>query len=80
MKHALRWSALVVLAAALALGTTRAQNAPSLTLALTGDSIITRPISVFNEPAHTGCSRLFVGPTPRSRTSRCSSTITSPTR
>ena len=56
MKHALRWSALVVLAAALAIGTARAQNAPSLTLALTGDSIITRPISVFNEPAHT---RLF---------------------
>ena len=34
----------------------RAQSAPSLSLALAGDSIITRPISVFREP---GFTRLF---------------------
>lgn len=55
MKLVARWSALVALGAALALVPASAQS-PPLTLALTGDSIITRPISVFTEPAHT---RLF---------------------
>ena len=41
----------VVLAATVA-----SQSPPSFTMAFTGDSIITRRISVFSEPAHT---RLF---------------------
>lgn len=54
MKHAARLSALVVAGAALVLGTLQAQSpAPILSLALTGDSIITRPIAVFTEPAFT---------------------------
>jgi poly-gamma-glutamate synthesis protein (capsule biosynthesis protein) len=54
MNRALRPFALALAAAALALGTVDGQSPPAaLTLALTGDSIITRPISVYKEPAFT---------------------------
>jgi poly-gamma-glutamate synthesis protein (capsule biosynthesis protein) len=55
MTQAMRACAVVVLGVCLLSGSPRAQSSP-LTLALTGDSIITRPISVFKEPTFT---RLF---------------------
>jgi poly-gamma-glutamate capsule biosynthesis protein CapA/YwtB (metallophosphatase superfamily) len=54
MKHAARLFVPALVGAALVLGSLHAQStAPSISLALTGDSIITRPISVFSEPAFT---------------------------
>jgi poly-gamma-glutamate synthesis protein (capsule biosynthesis protein) len=62
MKRAARHLALVVLGGALLLGSVGAQSsAPSLTLALTGDSIITRPISGFTESAFTRMIALIRG-------------------
>jgi len=54
MKHAARLFVPALVGAVLVLGSLHAQStAPSISLALTGDSIITRPISVFREPAFT---------------------------
>jgi poly-gamma-glutamate capsule biosynthesis protein CapA/YwtB (metallophosphatase superfamily) len=62
MKRTARGLALVVLGGALLLGPVGAQSpAPSLTLALTGDSIITRPISGYAEPAFTRLIALIRG-------------------
>jgi poly-gamma-glutamate capsule biosynthesis protein CapA/YwtB (metallophosphatase superfamily) len=62
MKRSARGLALVVLGGALLLGPVGAQSpAPSLTLALTGDSIITRPISGYAESAFTRLIALIRG-------------------
>ena len=61
MKQAARLSALALVAVSLVLGTLQAQAPPSLSLALTGDSIITRPIAVFQEPAFTRLIDLIRG-------------------
>ncbi|MCC7031993.1 MAG: CapA family protein [Acidobacteria bacterium] len=53
MKHAARLFVPALVAAGLGVITPHAQTAPSTSLALTGDSIITRPISAFSEPAFT---------------------------
>jgi poly-gamma-glutamate synthesis protein (capsule biosynthesis protein) len=60
--RAARCLAFVVLGSALLLEPSGAQSAmPSVTLALTGDSIITRPISGFTEPAFTRLIDLIRG-------------------
>jgi poly-gamma-glutamate synthesis protein (capsule biosynthesis protein) len=62
MMRAARCLAFVVLGSALLLEPSGAQSAmPSVTLALTGDSIITRPISGFTEPAFTRLIDLIRG-------------------
>jgi len=62
MKHAARFSALAVVMSGLVLGTPQAQSPPaSLSLALTGDSIITRPIAIYQEPAFTRLIGLIRG-------------------
>ena len=54
MKHAARLFVPAFVGVLSVLGSPHAQSpAPSISLALTGDSIITRPISVFKEPAFT---------------------------
>jgi poly-gamma-glutamate capsule biosynthesis protein CapA/YwtB (metallophosphatase superfamily) len=61
MKQAAPLSAVVLVGVSLVLGTLQAQAPPSLSLALTGDSIITRPIAVFQEPAFTRLIDLIRG-------------------
>ena len=60
MTQVLRGCAVVVLGVCLLSGAPRAQS-PSLSLALAGDSIITRPISVFTEPAFTRLIEMIRG-------------------
>ena len=60
MTQVLRGCAVVVLGVCLLTGAPRAQS-QSLSLALAGDSIITRPISVFTEPAFTRLIEMIRG-------------------